>query len=289
MERAVLVRRAGIRSMMQALKTQIRRRFPDLLTTYHDYREWRRLRRLTEGVTPFGFRFGGEREMVTGTFESDETSALRERLRNASVFVDVGANLGYFVCHARQLGAHVIAVEPLPQNLGILYRNLTANGWNDVEVFPVALAPQPGTAVIYGGGTGASLVNHWSGTSEAWRHTIAVSTLDIVLGGRFSGERLLIKIDVEGFELGVLKGAAGTLLRDPRPVWQVEICLTEHFPTGINPHFVELFDLFWSHGYEAFTADTETRRITRSDVVRWLENRRRDFGFINFVFEASGP
>jgi FkbM family methyltransferase len=287
-ERAALTGRAEIRSMMQALKKQIRRRFPDLLNIYHDYRESRRLRGLQEGVTPFGFRFGGESAMVAGTFESDETPALRERLRSASVFVDVGANHGYFVCHARQLGAHVIAVEPVPQNLAILYRNLTANGWSDVEIFPLALAEEPGIALLYGGGTGASLLSHWSGTSDAWRHTTAVSTLDILLGDRFAGQRLLIKIDVEGFELAVLRGAGCTLGRAPRPVWQVEICLTEHYPTGINPHFVELFDLFWSHGYEAFTADTESRRIVRSDVVRWSENRRRDFGFINFIFEASG-
>lgn len=273
--------------MIAGLKRQLRRRFPDLLTSYHDYRESRRVRHLAGGTTPFGFRFTGEAAMVDGSFEAADTAAMRARMEQASVFVDVGANAGYFVCHARQLGKHVVAVEPMPQNLTLLYRNLEQNGWKDVEVFPVALAPEPGVALIFGGGTGASLVSNWSGTSAAWRHTVAVSTLDILLGDRFAGERMLIKIDVEGFELEVLRGATRTLSRSPRPAWQVEICLTEHHPNGINPHFLDLFDLFWSHGYRALTADAAARLVTRDDVVRWVEQRRRDFGFINYVFESE--
>lgn len=76
--------------------------------------------------------------------------------------------------------------------------------------------------------------------------------MDNVLAGRFSGERLLLKIDVEGAEYAVLKGAIATLARTPKPAWLLEICLQEFHPGGANPDFREIFDPFHSHGYVAY-------------------------------------
>jgi hypothetical protein len=114
-----------------------------------------------------------------------------------------------------------------------------------------------------------------------------VSTLDALLAHRFAGKRVCIKIDVEGFEYSVLAGAGGTLQREPRPLWLVEVCLTEHHPSGTNPHFADVFQVFWANGYSAYTADRTRRRVTPEDVARWVTARRRDFGTINFMFEAT--
>jgi FkbM family methyltransferase len=225
--------------------------------------------------------------MQDGSFEPQELAWLRRRLPTADVFVDVGANAGYFTCMARHSGTRVVAIEPAAQNLGLLLSNVQANGWSDVEVFPLGLAGQPGLGTLYGDGTGASLVTRWAGVSDAWQRTIPLTTLDVLLGGRFEQLRLLIKIDVEGTEHAVIDGAPGTLARRPAPTWLVEVCFTENFPNGVNPHFREVFERFWDAGYRARSLDAN-RAVLRDDVERWLRNGRRDFGYVSYTFEPSG-
>lgn len=225
--------------------------------------------------------------MQRGTFEPEETEVLRKCISEAEVFVDVGANIGYYTCLARGMEKRTIAVEPMSDNLRGLFRNLKANGWLDVEVWPLGLAETPGILDIYGGGTGASLIEGWAGVSAGYRQTIAVSTLDTVLGSRLDGRRVMIKIDVEGSEFGLLSGAKRTLAMTPRPAWFVEITLSVHHPRA-NPHFAETFRMFWDQGYKAYSGDTERRLVTASDVDGWVKNGDRDIDCACWLFIPAG-
>jgi FkbM family methyltransferase len=253
-----------------------------------DTKVWRRTR---AAVTPFGFKFTASahpayEQMRRGIFEPEETEIIRARIGRADLFVDIGANLGYYTCVALQAGRKVIAFEPQPQNLAILYTNLIDNGWEDkAEVMPVALGETPGLLTLYGAsGPSASLLPNWAGYSPRHRQIVAVSTLDAILAGRFAEQRLFLKIDVEGAEYMVLKGALETLARTPRPSWLLEVCLHEFHPEGANPHFGEIFELFFSHGYAAYTADASRRPVSREDVARWVGMRASDSGTFNYLF-----
>jgi FkbM family methyltransferase len=264
-----------------------RRYFPQLLFAWHEYRAAREMAGREPRPTPHGFRFLGHDAMEAGTFEPFESRFIVEQASRTAALVDVGANAGYFVCLARGAGQHVLAVEPLPANVALLIRNLRANHMEDVEIFPVGLSSRPGFADLFGGGTGASLVEHWSGTSSVWKRTVPLSTLDILLSGRFAGQPLTIKVDVEGAEYELLLGAKETLQRRPAPIWLVEVNFSEHHPSGLNPRFRDVFEIFWSNGYEARTADEEERPVGPEDIGRWLESGRRDFGTINYIFEKG--
>jgi FkbM family methyltransferase len=240
--------------------------------------------------TPYGFRLKGSSSshhlnMQLGIFEEDETALMRQYMSQSDVFIDVGANIGFYTCLARSLEKHVISVEPLSRNLSYLYDNLIDNKWNDVEVFPIGLSNKPGLAILYGASsTGASLIRNWAGASQRFKRIIALSTLDILLGNRFEGKKLFIKIDVEGMEYPVLLGAIRTLTMTPKPTWLLEICLNEFYPSGINPNYLATFELFWQHGYEIRTADQYKRLIQPSDIQRWVKAGSCDSGVINYVF-----
>lgn len=251
---------------------------------------WTRTRVTT---TPLGFKLmaglhPAYDQMRSGTFEPGETALIARLLQGVDRFVDVGANLGYYTCLALQSGRGVMAIEPQPRNLRSLYQNLIINGWErNAEVMPVALAAAPGLLTLYGAsGPSASLLQSWAGYSSRHRQVVAVSTLDHLLAGRFEGERLLVKIDVEGAELGVLEGAQATLRREVRPIWLLEVCLHEFHPDGFNPDFVEVFRHFWNNGYEAFTAEAHPRPVPRERVEGWWQARRTDSGTFNYVFAA---
>jgi len=245
-------------------------------------------------MTPFGFKLIGSNSihhlaMQKGTFEPEETILLQDHFRSVDVFVDVGANIGFYTCLARLADKHVVAVEPLPKNLEYLYANILGNDWKDIEVFPVGLSESPGLATLYGGSsTGASLIGSWAGASQLFRRIISVSTLDVLLNGRFAGKKILIKIDVEGAEYPVLLGATKVMCLRPKPTWIVEICLNEFYPEGMNKNFQNTFNLFWQHGYEVRTADHRNRLIQRADVDRWAKDGHCDSGTINYKFISVG-
>lgn len=245
--------------------------------------------RTTEVVTPLGFKLTAGvhpaySQMQEGRFEVAETALLARLLQRVDRFIDVGANLGFYTCLALKSGKPVVAFEPQQQNLQCLYRNLRANGW-EAEVFPLALAERPGLLTLYGAsGPSASLIKGWAGYASRYQSTVPVSTLDLVVGRRFGGEQLLIKIDVEGAERQVLGGALDTICRLPKPIWLIEVCLNEFHPEGANPAFRDVFQLFWNNGYEAFTATLPPNRVSPGDIERWWRNRNSDIDAFNYVF-----
>lgn len=103
--------------------------------------------------TPWGFTLAGHSAMAAGNFEVEETRLVRELLLDVEIFVNVGANVGYYCCHALSMGKPVIALEPIARNLYYLLRNIHENGWAEhAEVFPVALGEKIDILKMWGGG-----------------------------------------------------------------------------------------------------------------------------------------
>ena len=236
-------------------------------------------------VTEYGFTLWHDVDGIAKSRSSNgEAGVVLEAVSNADLFVDVGANIGFFTCMAATRGCPVIGIEPHPLNLRCLYRNVADNNFTNVEIFPIAVAERPSIVDLYGGGQGASLLKGWAGIGATYTTKVATNALDNLLAGR-RAERLVIKVDTEGNEIAVLKGARRTLARSPKPVWFIEIGLTENFPKAMNPYFLETFEIMWANGYQAFTVP-DSREVIESDVTRWIADKRRDFGSVDFVFRS---
>lgn len=237
-------------------------------------------------ITPWGFSFAGHDAMAAGTFEPEETTVVRERLNDVDVLVNVGANVGYYCCHALSMGKPVIAVEPNTRNLHYLLKNIQINGWsNQAEVFPVAMGAGADILQMWGGGTGASLVKGWANIPNSYVAQVPILSLDRVLGDTLLGKKVLILVDIEGAEWMMLQGAKQTLANDPRPIWLIEISLSEHQPAGvmINPNFAKTFELFFVHGYQAVTADAAAMKITPKIIEEVMAGKLK-LSTHNFLF-----
>jgi FkbM family methyltransferase len=246
--------------------------------------------RSREFNTPFGFKmiarnYIANRMMMNGIFETEEVELVKTNLSHADIFIDVGANIGFYTCIARSLGKYVVAIEPQYHNLECLYANLVNNNWYDTEVFPFGLSDKPGLITLYGAsGPSASIVSGWAGYSSRFKKIIPVNTIDALLGNRFNGKHLFIKIDVEGAEYHVLCGGIKTLCTSPRPTWLIEICLNEFHPGEVNPNYEATFDLFWRHGYEARMANKECSLVTPSDIEKWVAGNCSANANLNYLF-----
>jgi len=229
--------------------------------------------------------------MMAGTFEQDETRLVRALVRDVDAFIDVGANIGYYVCHALDANpsCHVVAVEPLPGNLRHLLRNVKANGWESrCEIMPVAVSAKPSIVSLFGAGTGASLVRGWNGAPDSSALLVPANSLENILGSRFSGRRCLIMIDVEGHEAAVVAGALDILRWTPRPIWFVEVSLREHLDDPASAQsFSEVFRVFFSAGYVAWACTPTMRSVTPTDIDQAARGTI-SIGTHNFIFADSG-
>jgi FkbM family methyltransferase len=238
--------------------------------------------------TAYGFSLAGDPSMAGPGWESDEIEAFLGLIKTHDTVLDIGANVGFYSCLAASRAKHTIAFEPSPRNLNFLYRNLSENNLTGVEIFPLGLAGKCGLGRIYGFGGISSFVPGWAQAREAQSLLVPLTTLDTIVSSRFQDEKLLIKMDVEGFELDVLAGAAETLGRNPKPTWMVEILLSgEVIPGGVSHKFIQAFEVFWSHGYQCRKLDSARTPVGRADVSSWVANGFVDSKTHDFLFSAD--
>lgn len=150
--------------------------------------------------------------------EPEVMEAIRSNLRPGSVFYDVGANIGYYCLIASSIvgrSGKVLAFEPGDLNVGLLRRNISQPGAENIALHPIALGRTDGTMTFDNrGAMSARLVGE--GETAVNPVSVPVRSIDsLVAEGHPAPD--VIKIDVEGGEGDVLEGAAETLKRR-RPV-----------------------------------------------------------------------
>jgi FkbM family methyltransferase len=141
-----------------------------------------------------------------GVWEADVMKLLARWLKPGSLFVDVGANVGFHAVFAARLGAHVVAVEPVPWTLELLRANVWRHG-AEVEVVEAAASDSVGTVRI------AHDPAHRSGAAIGPEGIeVRTAPLDELVP---EGAVDVLKVDVEGAEPLVLRGASSLLARSP--------------------------------------------------------------------------
>jgi len=166
-------------------------------------------------------RFGGgpalrilpELRDLSEHYEEDIWRHLIGQIKPGDVAIDIGAHFGLYamaMAHAVTTRGQVIAFEPDRENLGILKRHLTINGLTGiVEVVESAVGDEVGELNFSGD---RSSVSRLAAAEDKITSTVKVTKLDTYFRDRAVD---IIKMDVEGYEARVLKGAA-ELLADPK-------------------------------------------------------------------------
>lgn len=135
------------------------------------------------------------------------TLLLQQYLKPGMTAVDVGSNIGYYALLESRLvepGGRVIAIEPVPRNFEQLRLNIRKNGRSNVHLNQLAVADRNGTLPIY-----LSARSNWHSllpTPSSKTCTVTVSTLDAFLPGFELSSVDFIRMDLEGYEIQVIKG-----------------------------------------------------------------------------------
>lgn len=162
---------------------------------------------------------------------------LTSRFRAGDVFVDVGANVGAYSLRALSRGMTVYSFEPNPENIKILKRNAEINRLPAV-VLEYALGASEGTVRMSQNGATSRIIDQGI--------EVPVRTLDGLGYPRVD----LLKVDVEGYELEVFRGAKDTLAR-----CHPDVMIEMHHWIGAEAE-AELFNILLASGYHFEYLDT---------------------------------
>ena len=162
-------------------------------------------------------------------FEPIERAFVERFLRPGMTVLDVGAHHGFYTLLAsRAVGraGRVLAFEPSPRERKRLNTHMRINRVRNVEVESRAVGEELGTAELYlvcGTETGCNSLRKPNVEQDTVKVTVPVERLDRVLEEHGIAQVDFVKLDVEGAELSVLKGAPELLSRRPRPVFLAEV------------------------------------------------------------------
>ena len=192
----------------------------------------------------------------SGEWEPKTWQAVAQHIPVGGTFVDIGAHIGWYSLKAAQAvgpKGRVIAVEPNRETLVKLRDNIRASGAGGVIlVAPVACYDSETTLTFYAAtrwNTGESSLSETNASQAgkvAATYMVRARKLDDILREAGVTRVDAVKIDVEGAEFHVLKGAAETLDRY-RPVLVVE--LVEHQLESMGTSVAEVLAFMRSHGY----------------------------------------
>lgn len=142
-------------------------------------------------------------------WEPHLTRFIRHRLSESDVFIDVGANQGWFTLVAASVvgsSGRVVAVEAAPELCVVLRENVDDSGFANVRIVNAAAGSEAGTVAIVAGPE-----RHTGLTRVVAGNDVRCDTLPSLVGDADWRAARLVKIDVEGAEYDVVRGLASGL------------------------------------------------------------------------------
>jgi len=173
-----------------------------------------------------------------GSYEIDKQNYFRHCVKPGMICYDIGANAGFYTLLLSKLvgpAGHVFAFEPVPENCLALKRHLALNEIRNVTLIECAVGDSDGTA-----GFELGALNSLGRLNSGGGLEVQIRTLDSLISMRRIVPPDVMKIDVEGAEAQVLRGAR-RLLASASPI----ISVATH---GAAAHS-ECIDLLRANGF----------------------------------------
>ena len=206
-----------------------------------------------------------------GVYEPEETKLIKSLVKPDMVCLDIGANIGYFTVLMAKQCKLVWAYEPEPSNYQLLRKNIMLNQTFNIYVNHVALTEKSGQAILHlsaashgmhrmfpSGLCNSSTVVRTQRFDEAWNN-LDNFNIDFV------------KIDIEGSELGALKGMK-SMLEKCMPTMVMEYHPPSIIEYGANP--LDVYNFMKDLGYSIRLVPDNDKEITYEKLFEETNNIR---------------
>ncbi|WP_079150619.1 FkbM family methyltransferase [Streptomyces hygroscopicus] len=207
-----------------------------------------------------------------GVWEPHMTRWLQRRLQPGDVFVDVGANIGYYsVLASRLVGRNgkVVSVEASPAFHRILLRHAQRNGCANIRAVNAAVSDRDELLTFILASSrnmGANSIVPYDGPAES-TFQIAARPLPALLTEEEITRARVIKIDVEGAEGGVVRGLLPLLSR-VRPDAELTVEVTPQRMAELGESVDDLLDAVRAHGFHVYHLANDYAAGSYPDALR---------------------
>jgi FkbM family methyltransferase len=160
-------------------------------------------------------------------FILNDINLINNNLYLGNTFIDIGANIGTWSLYASNIvgvTGSILSFEPHPKNFTFLQKNIRLNGFENIQAFNFGLSD---TDTFLNFTNSFDTMNHVSESNSNNTITISVKQLDEFTNNLSIID--LIKIDVEGYELFVLKGAKSTLQKTKKIIFESDSRLQHNY------------------------------------------------------------
>ena len=182
---------------------------------------------------------------INRDYINEDFNYIKKYLSAGNTFIDIGANIGTWSIFASKVVGNVgkiLSFEPHPKTFKYLSGNITLNKSENIEYFNVGCSDKKGNLYF---SNNYDTMNHITYNSVD-SIIIPVKELDF-----FTSELKeidLIKIDVEGFELNVLKGATNTLAKTKMIIFESN----KEFQKKYNYRTEDIINFLITHNFKVF-------------------------------------
>ncbi|RME13711.1 MAG: FkbM family methyltransferase [Bacteroidetes bacterium] len=187
-------------------------------------------------VLPSARNFEIEEIYYLGFYEAGTIKVIEGLLQEGGVFIDIGGSVGLMSLYGAKIlqnKGKVWTFEPMPNMYEAILKSIEINRLNNITAFNVALGDADGLLPIYTKRACPSLI---PGDNETPAFSVPVKVLDSLVQESGLKNIRLVKIDVEGFEMNVLKGCQHLLSSADAPALCIEY--ESHYANKEVFHFI---------------------------------------------------
>jgi FkbM family methyltransferase len=191
-----------------------------------------------------------------GLMEFEDMAFARHLLTSEDVFFDIGANVGsYSILVGVEAQSSVYSFEPHPETFSFLHRNIGVNKIKNIQLFNIALGSKNDQIFLTANLDSANHVSLDSTSDSVKVELKVLDELNLPIP-------TLIKLDVEGFELEVLRGASKVLQSNALKAIIIEL-------NGSGKKFgfedEEIHELLKNHGFIPYLYDPFGRKLHKTE------------------------
>ena len=196
-------------------------------------------------------------------FEPEETRLIKNLVKPSHTCLDIGANIGYFTILMARRCRLVRSYEPEASNYQQLIKNIMLNETYNIYPSRIAIAEHSGQALLYLCDTNNGMNRLYSSVLCNGQMIVKTVKLDDIWNelDRFKVD--FIKMDIEGAELGALRGMTEMLL-NCKPTILMEFHPPSIEESGANPK--EIYDLLKGLGYSIYLIPNTKEEFTYEEL-----------------------
>jgi FkbM family methyltransferase len=233
-----------------------------------------------------GSKMGAENLLMQEAWFSNIVRQINSKSDVSKEFIDIGTNIGQTLLKVKSLSTDIkyVGIEPNVVCVNYMYNLIRHNNFGYVRIFPVGLAEKSEMLTLYADNefaSGASMI-HGFRSQQKIKHeyNTPVFSGDFILG---KCNPYLIKIDVEGFELDVIKGLQETLRRES------PIIICEILPNYLEKDSerykrqIELEEILVKLDYSVYRVDEQNSKLMYLEKIGLFESMDET----NYVFVSK--